>query len=452
MDDKKKNIGIEDELTDGEALDKALFQKKVDNERNSEESEAWEKSENVFKRVSQNMSNESSAPEPEKASDFGCGLELKPEAFVSGQKAKQTEIELMTVRRHTSRQKKRAIEQKKRAARKKRNRQAALKSILAVVVVIFVVSGGYFYADYMPGGREDEKIIVTIPENAGTAKIAQILHKDGLVNSKIFYRFMSKLRRVDGKYNFGKFKLSKNAGYEEIFETLTQFGVNTEAVKVTIPEGSEIYKIADMLAEKGLIDKDKFYYLIDYGDFDYDFIKDIHERSNRLEGYLFPDTYEFVADDEYGIINEMLAQFDKVYAKYRDRAQEMGMTMDETVTLASIIEREALGDEDRKLVSSVFHNRLKSKEYPYLQSCATVQYVLKERKSVLSVEDTKIDSPYNTYINKGLPIGPIASPGEKSIEAALYPEDTDYLFFVLGSDNKHHFSRTYEEHKQNKKG
>ena len=148
----------------------------------------------------------------------------------------------------------------------------------------------------------------------------------------------------------------------------------------------------------------------------------------------------------------MLAQFDKVYEKYKGRAKEMNMTMDEAVTLASIIEREALGDEDRKLVSSVFHNRMDSSNYPYLQSCATVQYVLKERKPVLSVEDTKIDSPYNTYINKGLPIGPIASPGEKSIEAALYPEETDYLFFVLGSDNKHHFSKTYEEHMQNKNG
>ena len=133
-----------------------------------------------------------------------------------------------------------------------------------------------------------------------------------------------------------------------------------------------------------------------------------------------PSTYEFTAGDEYGIINEMLAQFDKVYEKYKGRAKEMNMTMDEAVTLASIIEREALGDEDRKLVSSVFHNRMDSSNYPYLQSCATVQYVLKERKPVLSVEDTKIDSPYNTYINKGLPIGPIASPGEQSIAAALY--------------------------------
>ena len=119
--------------------------------------------------------------------------------------------------------------------------------------------------------------------------------------------------------------------------------------------------------------------------------------------------------------------------------------MDELVTLASIIEREA-GSADKKTVSSVFHNRILSSEYPYLQSCATVQYVLKERKPVLSTADTQIDSPYNTYINPGLPVGPIASPGEASIAAALFPEDTDYYFFVLGSDGEHHFATTYEEH------
>ena len=118
------------------------------------------------------------------------------------------------------------------------------------------------------------------------------------------------------------------------------------------------------------------------------------------------------------------------WQKYKEDIKNSDMTMDEVITLASIIEREAQGDHDRKLVSSVFHNRIKSPDYPYLQSCATVQYVLKERKPVLSIADTQIDSPYNTYINKGLPIGPIASPGEESIEAALHPEESNYLFFV----------------------
>lgn len=444
MDEQEKNMNFGTEAAADEPFCANSSQtEEMKTERMQEELEAQEKLENILKSVSQNKSEET-ASQTESVTAFAPKTASEPKTAEN----KQTEIELMTVRRPTSRQKK-LMEQRKQAARKRKNKRLALKMLLAVIVAAVVMSGGYFYADYTPSGK-DGVIVVTVPENAGTAQIAQILHKDGLVNSKIFYRFMSKLRGVDEKYNFGKFKLNKSAGYEEIFQTLTQFGANTDSVKVTVPEGYEIYKIADLLEEKGLIDKDKFYYLVDYGDFDYDFIKDIPERNNRLEGYLFPNTYEFVADDEYGIINEMLAQFEKVYANYSERAKEMGMTMDETITLASIIEREALGDDDRKLVSSVFHNRMNSSDYPYLQSCATVQYVLKERKPVLTVEDTKIDSPYNTYINKGLPIGPIASPGETSIEAALYPENTDYLFFVLGSDSKHHFSKTYEEHMQNK--
>ena len=125
------------------------------------------------------------------------------------------------------------------------------------------------------------------------------------------------------------------------------------------------------------------------------------------------------------------------------------MTIDEVITLASIIEREAAGDEDRGKVSSVFHNRLDSKELPYLQSCATVQYILQERKSVLSIADTKIDSPYNTYLYKGLPPGPIAAPGLASIKAALYPEDTDYYYFVVNADGKHLFAKTLKEHEAN---
>ena len=399
-------------------------------------------------------------PEPEKgeqtetiqneAEPENVTPETEPESETEKEepKANRGEIKLNTVRTLTK-EEKQAIADKKKARKKKQQKKTLKKVLLVLLVILLVVLGGGLVADYLPGHQTGE-IVVVIPEQSSTADIAKILKKDNLILSENFFRVMSKIRGVDSKYNYGKFKVNRGAGYEELFTTLTQAGTNADAIKVTIPEGYEIYKIADLLEEKGLIDKEKFYYLVDYGEFDYDFIQDIPDRENRLEGYLFPSTYTFVPNDEKAIINEMLMQFEKVYAKYEDRAEEMDMTMDEVITLASIIEREAQGDEDRKLVSSVFHNRLDSDKYPYLQSCATVQYILKERKPVLSVEDTKIDSPYNTYINKGLPVGPIASPGEKSIEAALYPEESDYLFFVLGSDGKHHFSETYEEHKQNK--
>ncbi len=435
-----------DFLRNDEAMSEDATRPEPENqtEISEEQRAAQEKMEQIFKNVSANKQEPEPKPEETAA----------PEEVAQKQETQDVtdtpkrEIELMTVRRF-SEEEKRAMAQKKQEVKKKSNKRMAQKVFLALLVIAIVITGGVFYADYMPG-KQSAEVVVTIPEGASTAEIAEILKRDGLITSKLFYRSASKVRGIDGKYNFGKFKLEKGAGFEKIFETLTGSGRVVDTVKVTIPEGYEIYKIADLLEEKGLIDKDKFYYLVDNGEFSYDFVSEIPQRENRLEGYLFPTTYEFAPNDEYGIINEMLMYFEKTYAPYRERAKELNMTMDEVITLASIIEREAIGDADRKLVSSVFHNRLASDQYPYLQSCATVQYILKERKAVLSIDDTRIDSPYNTYINEGLPIGPIASPGEEAIEAALYPEKSEYLFFVLGSDGKHHFSKTYAEHMQNK--
>lgn len=450
MDEKDMFAGEIEEISQDNTTQPEPENQQDNTEELEKQREAQERMAKIFQTVS------ASKPEPiaEEKTEWEAPTptdEAPAEEPIAEEAAETVpqEIELMTVRKMTAPQK-RALAKKKQAAKKKKKTKKLMKKLFtAALIILVVILGGGLYADYMPNNQTGE-VIITIPEGAGTADIAEILKRENLIGSELFFRVMSKVQGVDGKYNCGKFKVDKSSGYQELFHTLTQSGQNVDAIKVTIPEGYEIYKIADLLEEKGLIDKEKFYYLVNNGEFDYDFISEIPERDNRLEGYLYPSTYEFAPNDEYGIINEMLMQFENMYAKYKDRAEEMGMTMDEVITLASVIEREALGDEDRKLVSSVFHNRINSDDYPYLQSCATVQYVLKERKPVLSVEDTKIDSPYNTYINKGLPIGPIASPGEESVEAALYPEESEYLFFVLGSDGKHHFSKTYKEHMQNK--
>ncbi len=399
-------------------------------ELNEEKEAARAQMENIFEQISE------------------IKAEMKESTQEEPKDALPTEIEVRTLTTESDEEKE-AKERRFEEERARKNRRMLIRAIISIGVAALVIFGGYFYADYIPKGK-GETVVVTIPKGAGTVRIAKELKNNNLINSEGFYRIMSKLRGVDSKYNFGKYEIARGAGYEKIFKILTQPSTNIDAVRVTIPEGYEIYRIADLLEEKGLIDKDKFYYLVDYGTFDYDFVKEIPQRPSRLEGYLFPDTYEFVPNDEYGIINEMLGRFEQVFSKYKDEIDKTGMTMDEIITLASIVEREAQGDVDRDKVASVFHNRIKSADYPYLQSCATVQYVLKERKPVLSLADTKIDSPYNTYINKGLPIGPIASPGEKSIAATINPADTDYLFFVMGSDGKHHFSTTFNEHIQNK--
>jgi UPF0755 protein len=217
-------------------------------------------------------------------------------------------------------------------------------------------------------------------------------------------------------------------------------------MRFTIPEGFELRQIADRLEADGLVNKDKFYAAVKESDLDYAFLKGIPNRENKLEGYLFPDTYEvFKNATEQDIINKMLGRFDQVFTEeYRQRARELNMSLDQVITLASIIEREAKLDKERKIISAVFHNRLNKKMK--LESCATVQYLLKEQKSVLTYKDLEVDSPYNTYIYAGLPKGPIASPGVESIEAALYPDKVDFLFFFATKDGSHIFSKTYQEH------
>ncbi len=406
----------------------------MENKENMEKEAVVSKMENIFEQVSAIKAEEKNsvkeeihhAPTPENNT---------------------TEIELIT-RKTLTDEEKEAMDTQEEEKRAKKNRTLLIKALCAVLVAAVVMFGGYLCVDYMPKNAQGT-VVVTIPQGAGTVRVAKELKKSKLIHSELFFKVMSKLSGMDGKYNYGKFEIAKSGGYNAIFNTLSAPSNVIEAVRVTIPEGYEIYKVAEVLESKGLIDTDKFYYLIDNGNFDYDFVKDIPKREMRLEGYLFPDTYNFVPNDEYGIINEMLKRFEEFYLKYKQDIDASPYSMDEIITLASIIEREA-GSADKHMVSSVFHNRLKSDMYPYLQSCATVQYVLRERKAVLSLDDTKIDSPYNTYINPGLPIGPIASPGEASIEAALHPAETNYYFFVLGSDGKHHFSKTFNEHIDNK--
>lgn len=330
---------------------------------------------------------------------------------------------------------------------KKKNKSPLILILILVFIVALILP---FAADYI-GIGSDEKVNIKIENGASTQTIAETLKENGIINYPLFFRIMSKLSGYDGKYMVGIFSVSDSFSYNELFDKLSSLPDSVGAVTITIPEGYEFRQIADLLEKNGLINRDKFYKVAQTHNFDYSFLKDIPNRETRLEGYLFPDTYIFDSQStEESIINTMLSRFDEIVTtEYRSRASQLGMSLDEVITLASIIEREAQGDIDRDKVSSVFHNRLKSSEYPYLQSCATVQYILKERKSVLSVSDTKIDSPYNTYKNPGLPIGPIASPGEKAIKSALYPADTNYLFFVLDSSGVHRFATTYEEHLQN---
>lgn len=321
--------------------------------------------------------------------------------------------------------------------------------LFAAVIVLLCIKGGMWWSDYQPSAAEGTNKIITIASGSTTTDIAQLLTEQQIIRYPSFFKLIVKLNKQDGAFKEGVYELNSAMGYQEIMKILKGEEETAALVRVTIPEGFEFRQIAERIANAGLSSQEELIKIANHDNFDYDFIRSLPSgREYRLEGYVFPDTYYFPKNaTAHDIIDTMLRQFQSVYTdSYKQRAQELAMTIDQIVTLASIIEREAAGDEDRKDVASVFHNRLKSSSYPYLQSCATVQYILKERKPVLSEHDTRIASPYNTYQNKGLPIGPIASPGKASIEAALYPNDTDYLFFVVGKENKHVFSKTYQQH------
>lgn len=324
---------------------------------------------------------------------------------------------------------------------KKRTRRILYFFILLTVIMLAI--GAYLDRRGHDGG---EAVSITVNEGETLDDIAQKLRSGGVVRYPILFRSYMVRNGMDTKLQSGEHELKKRMGYQNAALALTDYGKRNDLIKLIIPEGYEIYRIAEKVEEVFGIPEGEF--LKTAESVSPDFLSDIPRRENRLEGYLFPSTYEFYPDaSAEEIIGTLLDGFKAVWSDmYASRAKELGMTMDDVIKLASVIEREAADKKEMSKVSSVFHNRL-AIGMP-LQSCATVQYILKERKPVLSVEDTRIDSPYNTYRYPGLPVGPIASPGEDSIRAALYPEDTPYYYFKLNADGITVFSETLDEHNQ----
>ncbi len=300
-------------------------------------------------------------------------------------------------------------------------------------------------------------IVIEIPRNSTTNSIANILYNNGIIRSKFKFKLISKIYRYDVMYKAGTHKLSPSLSYKQIMTALCS---DPYRIKVTIPEGFTLKQITKVLYDNKLINnQSKFLGKLDIKKANYMFFNSIERLNNRLEGYLFPDTYFFdLKISEDNIIDTMLDNFDHKFSNtFYHRSRELGITVDGIITLASIIERESKLSNERKVISSVFWNRLKSDNLSLrrLQSCATVEYVLLMRngtiKEKLLDQDLNIDSPYNTYKYEGLPPGPICCPGISSIEAALYPMKTTYYYFLSKGDGAHVFSTTLKEHNIAKK-
>jgi len=307
-----------------------------------------------------------------------------------------------------------------------------------------------------PAGDDPTVVVFTINPGETAATIAPRLQRQGLVSDAQLFRWLVRYRGVDAQLEAGDYELRADMTMDEIIESL-QHGRLRE-VSATIPEGKRSEEVAALLEEQGLVDSQTFMALVESGEFAYDFLYDHPEGApSSVEGFLFPETYRIPVD--YGaaqIIDLMLLAFAQAFSpEMRQMAADKGMSIYEVVTLASIVEREAVLAEERPIIANVYLNRLE--QGMYLQSDPTVQYALGYQEDTgqwwkipMSLEeDVPFDSPYNTYLYPGLPPGPICSPGLASMRAVLEPADTNYLFFFSKFDGSHAFAETYEEHLRN---
>ena len=321
-----------------------------------------------------------------------------------------------------------------------------LLSVILSAAVIFIANDVFAFVS------DTGEKTVTIPENATAEDVSSILKQNGLIRFPFIYRLYALMRSWNGEYLSGEFVLNDAMSYDELRYALSAHRGARSQIKVTIPEGYTTDEIIALFVSLGIGTPEGFADVIENGgSFGYDFIAEIPEdtgRSYRLDGYLFPDTYFFYQDDsEVQVINKLLNNFENKFDDiYYERCERLGMTFDEVITLASMIQAEAKLAVDFEYISSVFHNRLNSDSFPFLESDATVQYCLENRNEDLTQEDLDIDNPYNTYVYEGLPPGPICNPGTEAIYAALYPYETSYYYFYTKKNGETVYSRTYQEH------
>ena len=320
----------------------------------------------------------------------------------------------------------------------------AIISIILLVTAFVVIQTGPY------DNNNSEDIIVDIPAGSSLGQVADILSENKLIKSEDIFKLYVRFSNNSSKLKSGKYLFNQTYSNKEIVNTLVSGNIYNEGIKITIPEGSTSKEIIDLLVKNELGTEEEYKKLIDNPkEFSekYKFLNE--EEITSLEGFLYPSTYYFKEDNsEKEILDDMLSTFNLKYTdKLQKKQKELKMSLLEVVNLASIVEKEAVLDEDRPIIASVFYNRLEI-GMP-LQSDATIQYIFEKRKKSITYDDLKIDSPYNSYINQGLPPTPIANPRIESIEAVLYPANTDYLYFVATIDGGNTYSKTYEEHVKN---
>ena len=293
-----------------------------------------------------------------------------------------------------------------------------------------------------PAGQAPAKVVILIPAGQSLRTTTEALFKNEIITSPFKFNLVARFKGYDKRLKAGEYTLSATMAPIQIMEKLVKGEV--ELYKLTVPEGLNIYQIADLVTRAGFTQNSNFIQTAT----DADLARKNNIAAETFEGYLFPETYYFPKKvSSETIVTTMVKRFWKVFnSTWKERADQLGFSIHQIVTLASIIEKETGAPFERPVISSVFHNRLKKKMR--LESDPTVIYGLKNFDGNLKRTHLETSTPYNTYKIRGLPAGPIANPGAESLEAALYPADTKFIYFVSKKNKTHQFSTNLKDHNQ----
>lgn len=328
------------------------------------------------------------------------------------------------------------------------NKKRYIKIFLFLLIISSLLIGGYFFIHKQintPASNQPQEQNFIIKKGESLKEISSHLEEQGLINQDYWFKFYVLTKGWAARLQAGEYILSPSMTISEIAESMVM-GKTVLDIQVTVPEGFTTKQIDARLTKIGLIEKDELI------NFDIDKIQDTKYKIQDIsfEGFLFPDTYKFRKGSSVeDIVIKMLDNFDrKIDEDLRVEIQKQNKTIFEIIILASIIQNEALTDKEMPILAGIFYNRLDIGLA--LQSDVTINYITGKNLRQPTLRDISIDSPYNTYLHKGLPPGPISNPGLSAIKAAIYPEKTDYLYFLHPLNSSAVFSRTFEEHKMNK--
>lgn len=343
------------------------------------------------------------------------------------------------------------------------------KITISVLMIVLIIGGilvyniyNYITSSLEPlNAKSDKKIEVVIPNGSSNKEIGEILEKDKVIKSGMVFNYYTKFNNLTG-FQAGTYQFAASMALSEISKALKDGDVAEKEAqaRITIPEGYDIDQIADVVAKKTSFSKNDFLTTISYNDFFQtlltaypNLLQSAAEATDvryRLEGYLFPATYNYYENMTLKeLVASMVAKTDSIMSKYYTQIKQKNLSVHEVLTLASLVEKEGVKEDDRKNIAQVFFNRIAA-DMP-LQSDISILYSLGEHKEDVTIEDTQVDSPYNLYNNTGYGPGPFDNPSEQSIQAVLNPTANNYYYFVADmTTGKVYFSATYDEHLVNK--